>query len=247
MAKQSQEQGDSTGQQEISRREERAGRILDAAGALILRWGYNKTTIDDVSRLAGVAKGTIYLHWKSREELFAALMRRENLVLARDIRQRIMDDPAGGTLRGILKHSTLAILKRPLMKAVLLGDMEVLGRLTHREHSNASYGERLAGFISYLELLREHGLVRTDMSLRAQMYTYSAIFMGFFLTRPFVPNEVTVSDEEMAELMAETVHRTLEPPEPVSADALESTTKMFMGYLDRNIAIAQEKFQREVQ
>ncbi len=247
MVKQSEREGDTAEPQEVSKRGERAGRILDAAGALILRWGYNKTTIDDISRMADVAKGTIYLHWKSREELFAALMRRENLVLARDIRQRIMDDPAGGTLRGILKHSTLGVLKRPLIKAVLLGDIEVLGKLAHREHGSPGYKERMTGFMTYLELLREHRLVRTDMSLQAQVYTYSAIFMGFFLAGPLVPDEFVVSDEEMADLMAETVHRTLEPPEPASADALESTTKIFMGYLDHNIAVAQEKFQREVQ
>ncbi|MFL5625107.1 MAG: TetR/AcrR family transcriptional regulator, partial [Ktedonobacteraceae bacterium] len=71
MAKQS--QGASTQPQEVSRRQERAQRILDAAAALILRWGYHKTTLDDISRETGIAKGTIYLHWKTREELFGAL------------------------------------------------------------------------------------------------------------------------------------------------------------------------------
>jgi len=52
------------------RRQERARRILDAAVALILLWGYNQTAIDDVARQAGVAKGTIYLlYWKTRENL----------------------------------------------------------------------------------------------------------------------------------------------------------------------------------
>lgn len=65
-------------QQRLSRRQERAHRILDAAAALILRWGYNKTTVDDIAREAGVAKGTIYLHWKMKEDLFGALIQREN-------------------------------------------------------------------------------------------------------------------------------------------------------------------------
>ena len=59
---------------ERSKREERADRILDAAANLILRWGYKKTTIDDIAKQAGVAKGTIYLHWKTREDLFVALL-----------------------------------------------------------------------------------------------------------------------------------------------------------------------------
>ena len=68
------------------RRVARAHRILDAASSLILRWGYNKTTIDDVARQAGVAKGTIYLHWNTREELFAALIHRERLARERPAR-----------------------------------------------------------------------------------------------------------------------------------------------------------------
>src|SRR5215468_218966 len=142
--------------QELSRREERAHRILDAASTLILRWGYHKTTLDDVSRQAGVAKGTIYLHWKTREDLFAALLKREKLETAVEVKQRIEHDPAGATLRGILKHSALALMKRPLLKAVFLRDMDVLGKLARRDYSSAVYTERLTGFKTYLEFLREH-------------------------------------------------------------------------------------------
>src|SRR5438874_10954358 len=88
-----------------SKREERAERILDAAAELMLRWGYNKTTIDDIARYAGVAKGTIYLHWKTREDLFTALMKREYIRLVEDVEQRSANEPEGGTLHGIKKPS----------------------------------------------------------------------------------------------------------------------------------------------
>ena len=180
----------STPQPELYRRQQRANRILDAAAALILRWGYNKTTIDDIARQAGVAKGTIYLHWKTREDLFAALMKREKVELAADVRQRLAADPAGATLRGLLKHSALAVMQRPLMKAVLLRDLDVIGKLVHSESTSVAYIERLAGFTSYLEVLRAHDLVRTDLSLSAQVYMLSAIFMGFFLAAPLVPDGI---------------------------------------------------------
>ena len=233
--------------QEVSRRQERAHRILDAAAALILRWGYNKTTIDDVSRQAGVAKGTIYLHWKTREELFAALIKREKLELAEEIKQRIAEDPAGATLRGMLKHTTLALMKRPLLKALFLRDMDVLGKLAHREHSSTAYAERLTGFTTYLQVLREQHLLRTDLSLRAQVYIFSAIFLGFFLVAPLMPDEFTLSDEEMAELMAETVHCTLEPGRSFPSEALQTASHAFLQYLDRAVATAQEQFQQEVE
>ena len=125
-------------QQDESKRQARAHRILDAAAALILRWGYNKTTIDDVARRAGVAKGTIYLHWKTREDLFAALMRRERLALAEDFKLRLEQDPTGATLHGLIKHSALALMQRPLLKAELVRDLDVLGKLARSEYNSAA-------------------------------------------------------------------------------------------------------------
>lgn len=234
-------------QQDISRRRQRANRILDAAEALILRWGYNKTTIDDIARLAGVAKGTIYLHWKTREALFAALMTREKLKFAENFKQRIIADPEGATLRGIAKHSALAVLRRPLIKAVFLRDQEVLGKLAQSELSTTAYLERLAGFKAYLELMRQYGFARTDLSLQSQVHIWSAISAGFFLASPMMPAEFSLPDEELADLMAETIHRTLEPDRPVSPEEYQAVSQIFMQYLNRTTATAEKQFQQETE
>ena len=230
-----------------SRQQERAQRILDAAATLILRWGYNKTTIDDIARQAGVAKGTIYLHWKTREELFMALMKRERAAMTLDVQQRISADPAGAMLRGIFKHSALALMQRPLIKAVLLRDMEVIGKLSHSEQQTAAFAERLMGFQTYLEFLREHDLVRTDLSLHAQVYMLSAIFMGFFLIMPLMPDGFAFSDEELAEMLAETVHSTLESRRTVASDEMQTVANTAEQYLNRSVAIAQEQFRDVVE
>ena len=43
--------------------------ILDAADRLLARYGYKKMTIDDLAREAGIGKGTVYLHFKSKEDV----------------------------------------------------------------------------------------------------------------------------------------------------------------------------------
>src|ERR1700719_3973000 len=48
-------------------------RILDAAQKLFVRYGVKRTSIDDVAREAGIAKGTVYLSFKTKAELFAAI------------------------------------------------------------------------------------------------------------------------------------------------------------------------------
>lgn len=44
-------------------------RILDAAERLLARLGYQKTTMDDLAREAGISKRTIYLHFPGKEEV----------------------------------------------------------------------------------------------------------------------------------------------------------------------------------
>ena len=48
-------------------------RILDAAQSLFVRYGVKRTSIDDVAREAGIAKGTVYLSFESKAALFAAI------------------------------------------------------------------------------------------------------------------------------------------------------------------------------
>lgn len=48
--------------------------ILDAANRLMERYGYKKMTMDDLAQEAGIGKGTIYLHFRSKEEVALSCM-----------------------------------------------------------------------------------------------------------------------------------------------------------------------------
>jgi AcrR family transcriptional regulator len=56
--------------------ESRRAVILDAALRVFGQYGYRRTSMDDVAREAGIAKGTIYLSFASKEEVFQALSQR---------------------------------------------------------------------------------------------------------------------------------------------------------------------------
>ena len=43
--------------------------ILDATDRLLTRYGYKKMTIDDLAREVGIGKGSVYLHFSSKEEI----------------------------------------------------------------------------------------------------------------------------------------------------------------------------------
>ena len=43
--------------------------ILDATDRLLARYGYKKMTIDDLAKEVGIGKGSVYLHFESKEEI----------------------------------------------------------------------------------------------------------------------------------------------------------------------------------
>lgn len=54
----------------------RVGQILDAAALAFGANGFAATRIDDIARLAGLSKGGIYTHFRSKDEIFEALLAR---------------------------------------------------------------------------------------------------------------------------------------------------------------------------
>ena len=56
------------------RKEARPGELLDAALDLFVERGFAATRLDEVAARAGVSKGTLYLYYASKEELFKAVV-----------------------------------------------------------------------------------------------------------------------------------------------------------------------------
>lgn len=71
-------------------------RLFAAAADLIGERGFHGTTVDDIVERAGVAKGTVYYHFKSKEALFDALLHEHLTQLAEAFRAAVdtADSPA---------------------------------------------------------------------------------------------------------------------------------------------------------
>ncbi|WP_423462766.1 TetR/AcrR family transcriptional regulator [Promicromonospora sp. MS192] len=228
------------------RRAERAERILAAATELVLRWGYDKTTIDDVARLAGVAKGTIYLHWSSREELFAALMRWDRAQMIGAVRRELRDHPETATLPGLFGHLAREIHRRPLLQAALVQDSAVLGKLVARKRTSTTTPEMVVPFGEYLAALRERGMARADLSVEDHLTVIAAVLHGSLFSVRMMPDSLRVSDERTGELVADMLVRALAPErEPSEADraVCADATRAFV---DRAYAVARAKLRESL-
>jgi AcrR family transcriptional regulator len=192
-----------------SDRTARATRILDVTAELLLRYGYRRVTIDDIARHADIGKGTVYLHWKTRDELFTAVFEREVLQALEELLRALRQD-AGAWLPNRLARSWfLAIMRRPLLRALFLADAELLGKLARPGSGAREDRHRLVSH-AYFELLAEHGLLRDDLSADAVAYAFLATLEGFIQAEASAGERQEPGIEERAELLALTIQRAIE-------------------------------------
>jgi AcrR family transcriptional regulator len=76
------------------RKEARPQELLTAALEFFVERGYAATRLDDVAARAGVSKGTLYLYFPSKEDLFRAVVR-ENLLPVLDEAAALIDRHSG--------------------------------------------------------------------------------------------------------------------------------------------------------
>jgi AcrR family transcriptional regulator len=97
------------------RKQARPGEILAAALACFKERGFAGTRLEDVAKKAGVTKGTIYLYYPSKEDLFEAVVRHE-VTPNIDRLEAILDEPgpASAMLERIVSFWAQTVAPSPL-------------------------------------------------------------------------------------------------------------------------------------
>jgi AcrR family transcriptional regulator len=208
----------------------REARILDAATALLVRWGYRKTTIDDVAREAGVGKGTIYLHWKDKNALFLAALRREQQHMTEAIKQRIAADPEGGLFHRLIVHSMMAALGNPLMAAVIRGNSDIFNGFVGA-YDQSTIDQMTIDYELYMQQLQASGLIRKDIPLPVISTIMSALKVGLINLPDMIGAAHMPAMEQIIDGMSDLIRRWLEPEQlPPTSDV----GKQFLSdYLDK--------------
>jgi AcrR family transcriptional regulator len=111
----------------ISRGGDTRARLLDAAGAVIRRDGAQGLTLDAVAAQAGVSKGGLLYHFRSKRELLDGLVGRWLDEFQDDI-----DANGPGFLEGYVRASDGAKAEESGLLAALIADPEVLTAVRER-------------------------------------------------------------------------------------------------------------------
>lgn len=214
----------------------RADRILDAAAELLVAWGYRRVTIDEVARRAGIGKGTVYLHFASKERLFLTVVLRSQSRWAERFVAEVRSDPSAALLSSMARSVYLAVHEDPVLRAVLLSDLDTLGALARiaEETAKELIEERARTIDGSFRLLREHGLVATDRPIAAQQHAYAAIVTGFVTIESMLAAQ-PVRVEETAEILAHVIRSAFEltPHEERIAAAAPLVADLYHHLLER--------------
>ena len=173
-------------------REERAGDLLAAATELFLAKGYDGATMADISAAAGVARGNVYWYFKSKDDIFAAMMDR---MLGREI--RTLDEELAGAdpLTHLVRGLSDMRLYRPLHQAMH-------DRLPHSEAVRAAHTTFLAWIVAMVdEVMADRGLEgRAEHEIALVRDVAVAVFEG-----ANVPNDRNRPAHEMIRYLIESI------------------------------------------
>lgn len=140
--------------------------ILRAATRVFARSGYFNSKVADIARAAGVADGTVYLYFKSKEEILHSIFDRSMDEAITEVRRRLeaITDPREKLRRIALLHLERLGADRDL---AVVFQVELRGSTKFMEEFSA------AGFAEYLGLIRatfeegqRAGLFRSELNAK---------------------------------------------------------------------------------
>ena len=98
--------------------------ILDGAKRVFMRQGFDAASMNDITREAGVSKGTIYVYFDNKEELFGALIDRERTKLFKSMAAALNDHAS--VRQALTRYGTL-LAERLISAEVLRAQRMVVG------------------------------------------------------------------------------------------------------------------------
>jgi AcrR family transcriptional regulator len=177
------------------RRAARRQAIVDCATRLFAEVGYTDCEMDRVAAKIGVAKGTLYLYFPSKEELFYACVDNGMRQLQKAIQEAIANLPVSldriakgifAYLRYFDEHPDLVELL--IQERASFKDRK---RPTYFEHRDANRGP----WRDLYQSLIDSGELRNDLPVERMLDTVGNLLYGTMFTNHFLNRAVPLTDQ----------------------------------------------------
>lgn len=162
--------------------------LFEAAADLFARYGFRKTSVEDITSVAGVSKGSMYLEFHNKEELFEALVRHEFRAYLADASEKIAADPEGGRLSQIYHHCIEALLHRDFLRGLYTQNEQIFAGIL-RQGGPLRYRPRVLLGADFIGRMQHAGLIRTDTPPEVLSHTLSVLMIGPLLAEPILRDD----------------------------------------------------------
>jgi TetR/AcrR family fatty acid metabolism transcriptional regulator len=181
--------------------EARRNQILDAATEMFAEQGFHQSTTKDIARRAGIAEGTIYNYFESKDDLLIGMM-------ARLTELETLGDELTEALQGDVRDFFAAMFRhrienleqaQGILRAIL---PEVIANAELREHYYRQFVLRVARIIEqYVQARIEMGHIRpVDTALATRVV--QSMFVGLFVMRILGDETLKRAWDDLPELLA---------------------------------------------
>lgn len=194
-------------------------RLLDAAQTCITRDGVEGFTTRDVATEAGVAAGTLYHYFDTKEAVILAVAERSDSEgLLNLVRSVPPDDKTG---RGLLTHMLIEIFEHldnddllNVLRERAVRDAEIAGLVRH-------YNRHIVdGLEPLIETARSEKTLRDDIDAEALIETVACFFDG--LTPRVAAGTVATSNDRIARTFLQLLVRGAVADDDATRSALEA-------------------------
>jgi AcrR family transcriptional regulator len=138
--------------------------LLSKSKELFIQYGFSKTSIDDIVNACGIAKGSFYSYYPTKEELFYAVLRREeeikNNIIAEVMRESL---PPKELLMRFFDISFKAIEENEFFQSLYQrGEYERIVKRLPKKLIDDHAREDLESSLQFVKFLQEKGVTEED-------------------------------------------------------------------------------------
>ncbi|TQR19668.1 TetR/AcrR family transcriptional regulator [Psychrobacillus vulpis] len=153
--------------------------LLIKGKELFTQYGFSKTSIDDIVNACGIAKGSFYTYYSSKEELFYAVLRKEeevkNIIISEIMQESL---PPKELLIRFFETSFKTIEQNPFLQSLYQrGEYERIVKRLPKELLDNHAKEDLDSSLDFVKFLQEKGVTEDDPE----------VLIGLFRTTILIP------------------------------------------------------------
>ncbi|NOY05820.1 MAG: TetR/AcrR family transcriptional regulator [Chlorobi bacterium] len=159
-------------------------KILDRSLVLFANKGFHGTSIQMIAEAAGISKGLIYSHFKSKDDLLEAIIRQGFEIMERETAGSADPDPAA-YLANLIEDYYRMLLKHETFWQLYMGLMFQPGIVLRYKEVMMEYYERMVS--EYARIFRALGVKNANLEARLLGAIFDGIAINYFFDRERFP------------------------------------------------------------